>query len=374
MNLIRRSNLRWLLAPSLALVGGCSTLVIHESDCTDDAQCEDAFGAGFTCGAGGTCEPAPECVDDLCPAELAQECGTPDVPVVESSSDFVLVNTEGLGNHFDELSCLADQPQGDEGFFAIDVVAGERWHFHVRVTDDFSNPAVYVLPQCDERSCQTGDGLDACGPGSDEHLSFVAPEAGRYIVGVDTRAPGGAAFELLALRPICGNGGMPEHSESCDDGNTSPLDGCDDRCRAELRAAAPQEVEPNDDRVAANVVLLDQDTMSLVAHATMGGRCDFDNFLVTVDEGSTLSAVVGAASADACDASAPPVTLQLRAPDGVTVLGQGTAQGDNACPSFGPGDAFASGLQAGDYIVRVFTGQAEAAFEYSLDVSVSPPA
>jgi len=165
---------------------------------------------------------------------------------------------------------------------------------------------------------------------------------------------------------------MPEHSESCDDGNTVPLDGCDPSCRAEVRETTPEEVEPNDDRYGANVVLLDEDTSSLTVGATVGGRCDFDNFVVSVAEGQTLFATVNTATGMACSASAPPLTLRLLASNGM-VLGEGRTQGGNQCPSFGDGDPFATALAAGEYLVHVSTPQDEDAFDYSLDIMLQPP-
>lgn len=381
------SLLCWL---GLTLASGCSVLALRESDCESDAQCVSAFGAGSVCSAEGTCRPgmdgessggdgstsATEGADEtgcvsLCEVGLADACGD-QLPVLESSAEFRRVSTVDLRNDFDELSCLSDPPLGNDGFFALDLTAGERWHFHLRVTDPATNPAMYVLPQCDERSCQSGDGMDLCAAGADEHLSFVATEAGRYVVGIDGREAGGAEYELLALRPTCGNGGMPEHSESCDDGNTAPMDGCDPACRAELRTATPEEIEPNDDRWGANVLLLDETTSSLTVEATVGGRCDFDNFAVRVEGGETLTARVTSASGDACEGSAPPITLRLSSADG-NQLGEGRTMGGNPCPFFGVGDDFASGLAPGEYFIRVSTPQDEDAFDYALAVTLEPP-
>lgn len=353
------------LVLAMLAAAACSALAIREVDCASDMQCEEAFGPGATCSAAGTCVdavddgPAAEtggdtessCPGELCSVELADACGGAEVPTLTSSSDPVLVTTVPLTNKFDELSCLPSSPVGNDGFFAVDTNAGTRWHFHVKATDETANPSVYVLNACDERTCQRGDALDLCGAGSDEHVSFVAPAAGRYFVGIDTRTSGGAEFELLAVSPTCGNGGTLEHSESCDDGNNTPLDGCDDKCRAELRAAAPDEVEPNDDPVSANVLLLDPETQTLTVKGTMGGRCDFDNYIVEVPANATLKATVLTAGGQECSDDAPPATLRLLESDAVTELGEGQARGSNGCPSIDESDGFATALSAGHYVV-----------------------
>jgi hypothetical protein len=80
-----------------------------------------------------------------------------------------------------------------------------------------------------------------------------------------------------------------------------------------------------------------------------------------------------AAGGQECGPSAPPITMMLLASDGVTVLGEGRSRGGNACPSIDQSDMFATDLPAGDYFVRVFTGEAEAAFDYALAVRVVVP-
>ena len=124
--------------------------------------------------------------------------------------------------------------------------------------------------------------------------------------------------------------------------------------------------------VPVATVTLTPAVASLTVGATVGGRCDFDNFVVSVAEGQTLFATVNTATGTACGASAPPLTLRLLASNGM-VLGEGRTQGGNQCPSFGDGDPFATALPAGEYVVHVSTPQDEDAFDYSLDLVVQPP-
>ncbi len=371
----RRRAADALLRVVIALAStACSASNLDVSECSSDEACVEAFGAGYTCSPSGTCAAEFDSSGDesggLEPTQLADACGSADIPVFEPSDDFRSIDTEILRNDFDELNCLATRPGGNDGFFALDLAAGDRWHFHVRVTDEVANPAVYVLRSCDERACQPGDGNDLCGDGTDEHVSFVAPESGRYYVGIDTRAPGGSNLELLAVSPTCGNGGEPEHSETCDDGNLAAFDGCDPQCRAELTNLAPNEVEPNDDQVGANVLLLDQDTGSINAIGSIGGRCDFDNFFLQVPtDGASILAQLSTAGGQACPDDAPPVTLQLLASDARTLVGERT--GD--CPSIDDESSFAQDLAAGGYYLRVVADEDAPLFEYALDVQLIEP-
>lgn len=289
---------------------------------------------------------------------LADTC-TGEVPMIESSSTTVPVDLSALADDFRELAaCTGAATPGADGFFAVAMEAGEKWHFHLSVPPgELVNPAIYVLDSCDDRRCQPGDGIDVCDAEQDEHFSFVAPRAGTYFVGVDSRTTGGASYELLAVRPVCGNGGAPEHSETCDDGNTTAGDGCDDRCRAELGAAAPGEVEPNDDLTGANVF-----GAPLAIDGIIGGRCDVDHFTFA-HAGGPLRASVLAGGGLACVDPPVGLALQLLASDGVTLRATGAPTADNECPVIDHDE-----LPAGEYFLRI-TAPAEArSFGYVLDV------
>jgi len=290
--------------------------------------------------------------------QLADTC-TGDVPVVVSSSTDFPIDLRSLNDDFRDLAaCTGASTPGADGFFAVEMEAGEKWHFHLSVpSGELVNPAIYVLDSCDDRRCQPGDGIDVCGGEQDEHFSFVAPRAGTYFVGIDARTTGGAQYELLAVRPECGNGGSPEHSETCDDGNTISGDGCDERCRAELGAGALNEVEPNDDLTGANVF-----TPPLSIDAIIGGRCDVDHFTFTHGGGPLRASMLAGGSVACTD---PPVGLELRllASDGLTLRGTGAPTADNDCPVLDLAD-----LAAGEYFLRVSAPFDARTFGYVLDV------
>ena len=312
--------------------------------------------------------------------DAGSDASTPGLSFVDTCRGTVPMVTETVldtpldlslfADDFSDLaSCTGEDTPGNDAFFAVPMVAGEKWHFHVRA-DDVSNPSIYVLDSCDARTCQPGDAIDVCGEGRDEHLSFVAPSAGTFFVGIDSRLAGGPSYQVLAIRPTCGNGEL-EHSEGCDDGNTTPGDGCDDQCRHEVRAAAPAEEEPNDDFTAANYLVADGAGAS-VAQGQLGGRCDFDMFAVDVPEGGSIQVTMGDTSGNPCD-TVPVFTMALLRPDAATTLGVGAATMDNECPSIGADETFAQGLPAGVYYLRVTTDEDAARFDYRLDVLVSAP-
>ncbi len=384
-----------LLALNGGAVTGCSLMALDK--CSSDAQCEQAFGLGATCDTSqGLCLVAE--VRDAAPPDagaddrlvLANYCQNSDnVPLVDiagNSANYV-VDTTDLDDRARDLLCLDGVGQGgdligNDGFFAVDMAAGERWHFHVSLFAGFesADPALYVLNSCDLRSCELGDGSDVCGASNDEHMSFIAPSAGRYYVGVDSRQSGGAAFTVNVIRPVCGNGTV-EHSESCDDDNTDDGDGCDSGCRKEL-ASGDSEEEPNDDTIAHNLLRIGNDGTTSIS-ATTGGRCDPDVFALDVEEAESLRIEVLDAEGEPCANAIPGMSMVLYAPDGIAVLGRGQVREGNACPIINPvvfpgpvdenGDDFASELAAGRYYLGISADDNAPLSRYNLEVRRLPP-
>lgn len=304
-------------------------------------------------GDGGTGEDAGE---ELPLLALADRCTGGNVPVVESSHDPQVVSTDGLTDTFDVdiAACTGSQEPGADGFFQVQAEAGDKWHFHLKIRDPDANPALYVMRSCDERACSAASALDECGGGRDEHLSFRAPATGTYFVGIDSSQEGGATYELVAVHPVCGNGGQPEHSETCDDGNTDDGDGCSSDCRAEVGTSSPAEVEPNDESTNANTVVLGADGHADV-QGSLGGRCDFDMWEIVVADGDSLRVTMLDANGNRCQPGATAFRMQMFTSDGRTVAGNGADTEDNVCPSIEHSMPFAQGMQAGPHFVRVTT-------------------
>jgi cysteine-rich repeat protein len=301
------------------------------------------------------------------------------VPAVRSSEQTFPVDTTDLTDSMHDLqSCTGYAEPGNDGFFTVDMLAGQKWHFHVHPLTPKLDVALYVLPACDERTCSLGNGEDECGPDRDEHMSFVAGKGGKFIVGIDSRAPGGGRSNVLAIHPICGDG-ILDHSESCDDGNLISGDGCDSHCRAELTATAeipePNEVEPNDDWTGANVLLMPADHPTMTVHGRLGGHCDFDMYAVDVPVGASLSATMLDPNDGVCDPKTPPMQATFVLPGGHTIGGQVAGSDGNPCPAIGAQQAFATAVKtAGTYYVRVTTlRDVPVAFDYALKIELRQP-
>jgi cysteine-rich repeat protein len=353
------------LVPALAVaLGACDVFDpgLYRADGGSDAGSDDG---GIVAGPDMTSTVPFLALADRCNGEL---------PTLSLSLQEFIVDTTGLSGDFTDLAtCTGQEEQGNDGFFAIQMLAGQRWHFHVHPLSTDVDLALYVVPTCDERSCSVGNAEDECGAGRDEHMSFLAPTSGKYMVGIDSRKSGGGRFDVLAVRPICGDG-MREHSESCDDGNLAPGDGCDARCRSELTSAAPNEVEPNDDYTGANVVMLSAATPVVTTRGRLGGRCDFDMFAIDVPAGGSIAATLLDANGAACTASAPPVLMTFILPDGHTIGGSIKGDATTPCPVIGTQQPFANNIAtAGTYFVRVTpTNDLADAFDYSLRLELKP--
>ncbi len=297
---------------------------------------------------------------------LGEDCLDQNLPHFSSLDSFIQIDTSTLRNDRHDLTCVGANAAGNDGFFAVDMLEGQKWHFHVRVTaGTTADPTVYVLDSgCQDSVCQHGWGLNECGPGQDEHFSFFPPGDGQYFVAVDTISTGGEPMEILAVQPECGDNAK-QHSESCEDGNLDSGDGCDSLCRKEL-ANGDLEVEPNDEPTA-NANVLPLESGSAQVSGVIGGKCDFDSFAVAVPENGTLSATIGG------DCSFD-LSLQLIRPNGFSEL-ETILTSAGECPVITGTESFANGLAEGVYFLRLTT-QSEAeptSLDYTLEVQVTTP-
>ncbi|MEM9067980.1 MAG: DUF4215 domain-containing protein [Myxococcota bacterium] len=292
---------------------------------------------------------------------LSDQCSA-DLPVIPRDGFDVVVDLTGFRNDIsDRVECLNGNTPGPDGFFAVDMRAGEKWHFHVRNTlADGLNPAIYVLDSnCDQRTCGEGEGIDLCGDNRDEHLSFVADRDGIFVVGIDSRDNDPGMYELLAVRPVCGDNNV-EHSETCDDGNLDPGDGCDELCRHEISDTRTEEREPNDDNSGANVV--DLSGGSAMANARLANECDPDRYLLSVPAGA-IDIELRADGGGACSAESG-VTLTVENSAG-RVVATGAPEGDGVCPVLRATD-----LPAESYVVVATEAELDRPFDYALAFTV----
>jgi hypothetical protein len=306
---------------------------------------------------------------------LADTCET-NVPLVTfengANSWMRAFDTRSLRDDHTNLGCTGRSSPGPDGFFAVDMEAGQRFHIHIRRRSPGADPVLYVLRQiCDERNCDRPFGLDACRADSDEHLSILATSSGRYYVGIDSGNSEGFAGSVEVFRPTCGNG-MQEHGESCEPG-VDPTLTCTDQCRVVLTGTA-QEHEVNDDSRMANE--LDLGAASAMVGGRIGSLCELDVFAIDVPNGGgSIRASLRTAAGGSCPSGTPATSLQLLGADGIVVFGEGSERGGSACPSIDETDAFASGLAAGRYHLRIHALNEEIArpFDYSLAVELVTP-
>ncbi len=277
----------------------------------------------------------------------------PALPTDAVSTAYSIDTTALTDDVSDVAACTGAQEHGRDGFASVMMLRGERWHFHLRRPTAGANPALYILDStCDERTCMGAAGQDLCGPSSDEHFSFVAPADGLYFLGVDSEAIGGFMGELDVIHPVCGNHAR-EHSEGCDDGNTTGGDGCDAVCRTELASGA-SETEANDDPYSSNhVILAAAGPTAILGH--IASACESDVFAFDVPAARTGNVTVTLAlSAGGCPADATvPISFAVIAPDGSTTLASTTLSAAGGCPMLGGAGSPLATLAQGTYYVRI---------------------
>lgn len=255
----------------------------------------------------------------------------------------IAINTEGYQNNV-PMSCNASTP-GNDIFFAVDVQAGEFWHFHLSALTANRQPILYLTTGgCDTRNCTFSS--NSCDLEGDEHFAFVADEDTRFYLGVDDEAEGAAEYTLSAFRPVCGDGDRA-HGEGCD---TSPVEGhdCGSDCRLELTETGNTETEPNDNTIEANTLLLPASNEMIFSGSVGGpGACLYpDVFAISVPANGDLQV-------DALDAGDTPCTSSALTPyrfnvqNAAGTLTLGTTDG-NGCSIFR-----GTNLPAGRYFIRL---------------------
>lgn len=307
----------------------------------------------------------PDLLNGAAGFPLAETCSG-DVPMLLGNMEGSIDLRDFANDVSQTASCTGATTPGPDGFFAVPMEAGDKWHFHLTVTDPTLNPALYVLDSCDARRCQPGDGIDVCDGGNDEHLSFVAPRDGTYFVGIDTQTATGGQYRLLALQPTCGDGVL-EHSEGCDDGNDVDGDGCDATCRHEIAVGSPAEQEPNDDYTGANALVFNNAPVEI--DGVVQSRCDVDLYSIDAQPGQRLQVQMYGEGMRPCDASVtPPFELKLLDDRAVATRAIGSISDENACPMLE-----AELTTGGRYHITISSDEDVHVFPYVLIVSLTDP-
>ncbi|MEO0324800.1 MAG: PPC domain-containing protein [Myxococcota bacterium] len=305
--------------------------------------------------------------------EAVDRCGDDSAFVISQTIEQLRVDTRELQNR-ENPPCAPSG--GRDGFFALDVQAGEYWHFHLAVDPSVAgqedlNPVLYLLQEdCDERRCDASRLSNACevAPGGatsfrDEHFAFIPSAAGRWYIGIDDEgANAGGVYVLDAIRPSCGDGER-DHGESCEGEEFCNLD-----CRFRLNAMNSNEGqnEPNDNREEANA--LELTPLAGEAPGTLGieitgdvgpsaQTCDYpDVFTFDVPAGGQVE--VDALERDGSDcsgASPDDFAFDLFLEDATGSLRSSRDVDENGCPQVD-----VSSLEAGRYFVRLSDNRAVA--------------
>lgn len=291
--------------------------------------------------------------------------------LVDSTADIV-IDTRRMTNRVQE--CGGRPSPGADAFVAVDVVAGQYWHFHLRTDPTLvqdRDPFLYLLQapsggSCDNRMCNFNS--DACTGGSDEHFAFVADASGRWYIGVDDRRPGGGVYLLDAFLPECGDG-VRQHGESCDEPDPTV---CDAQCRQIVSAQQPSEQEVNDNATEANFLRMPPTNELLVSGSIGGGTCTYpDYFAVQMPPlGGDLSVLV-----DGCTSGAEtPFELLLLTPTGEVRVPPATDSAGCAALHSNPGGGPLGRLAEGLYslVVRLPSAQEDRPVPYRLRIRITP--
>ncbi|MCB9592337.1 MAG: hypothetical protein H6719_06365 [Sandaracinaceae bacterium] len=355
------------LAIALAL-GGCFVVTPgHRDDVLNntgtDAGTDGAVPPGTDAGVdggGSTNLLVDSCGDSSATYEILRDSRSP-----------FIVDTTSLVNRVS--TCGTGASPGNDGFLAVEVTAGDLWHFHV-IPDPATpgqdrDPFLYLVlasgSSCDTRACQHSS--NSCLGGGDEHFAFVAPEDGIWYLGIDDANPGGGVYQIEAIRLQCGDG-MKVHGEACDGSAT-----CSSSCQEILSETRPNEVEANDNPIEANFVEIPSATNEITLSGNIGGgTCTYpDVFDFRIgDDNSALTVDILKSDGTVCDnASLTPFNIILRSSAGETRAGPMTD------PVTGCAQLRVTGLSAAAYYVYL---EHDAPIEdrivpYQVRLRVTPP-
>jgi len=182
-------------------------------------------------------------------------------------------------------------------------------------------------------------------------------------------------LEVSMLELGCGNGvieSSPPEAESCDDGNTTPGDGCSTDCAYE----GMRENEPNDTYThAGDLTMMNEVTAS----GQISPAGDRDWYAITVPAGWSVETFITVDSLVDCPPPEPTMRVELYAPDGATPISSSTSNRGDKCGRISPigqwrGDRVRNiGTDETFYVLVHEAGDAHVVQRYFLHVKLYPP-
>lgn len=200
------------------------------------------------------------------------------------------------------------------------------------------------------------DGIGSCSLIDPQFDTFAAVPAGTYWVRVEESGNNAVIPEyrvrIRALGQGCGNGILETIGavpEICDDGNSTPGDGCDAVCNFE--GTVENEAGGNNAYNAGGVSNFTDDG---VASGAIEPNTDEDWYSVTVTEGQHLDVFATVGSLTSCPSNVR-LRVQLYNTNGTSLLADNTLGGPSGtCGRVFPGnDADTFDLAAGTYYIRI---------------------
>ncbi len=289
-----------------------------------------------------------DCADSAeCGASCADPCASP-VAIAETAT--VSGSTRGRSSVL-AASCSEPDSSGPDVAYELHISQDAKLDVRLASTQALN---LSVRTSCGDEasdlscSSQTRVTLDA--HAGDVYYLVIdgdyTTDAGDYVLDVQTR------------QVVCGDG-IRDSSERCDDGNTSDGDGCSAACNVES-----SESEPNNRRSSADSY---NHTPWI---ARISSATDVDYYSVNVPQAPGSIVVHSLDLGDkACAYNLMDTVVEIydTNANGNTLLASDDDGGVGKCSL-----AFATGLAAGNYFVKVSAaeGAAPASFPYKLEIGV----
>ncbi len=320
---------------SLGCTGGCK---FDTSGCTSSGEiCSD--------GIDNDGDTDVDCDDSDCAASCADSCAS---PTVVGDPTTVNGNTTGHSAKTDPSCGKPATPTGPEVIYELTAAK-------TGVLEASLNTSSSLLLSIRTACGNVGTELACSGKGS---VKVAATAGTKYYIAVDgVNASDTGPFVLTAeSRTISCGDAHRDGNEECDDGNTTPGDGCSASCTIES-----DETEPNGTTGTAN-------TLVQPFHASISPSGDIDVVKVVVPSAPSSIIVDTFDYGDgACFQQLLDSFVEIIGTDGTTVLASDDDSGAGLCAH-----AAVSGLAAGTYYVRVQASSAGSipTFPYLLNVVV----